>query len=127
MNNYTVYGIYDNDILLYIGSSANYKSRVNNHLQAIKNNNTNSKIKLYQYIKKNKLNVDIESIYSDNCSKDEIAIVESHYIKTLKPLLNIRQPIKLSTRYRLKEYQKMKYQYRKYIKEEIKQLMNIII
>lgn len=126
MNNYTVYGIYNNDILLYIGSSSNYKSRVNNHLQAIKNNNSNSKIKLYQYIKKNKLIIDIEILYSDNCLKDEIAIVENHYITTLKPLLNLRQAIKLTTRYRLKEYQKMKYQYRKYIKNEIEQLMNII-
>lgn len=122
MNNYTIYGIYNDNILLYIGSTSNYKKRKTTHMCNLKYNNTNSKIKLYQYIKKNKLTIDINILYSDNCYKNDIAIIEAQYIKNLKPLLNIRKSIKLSTRYKLKEYQKGKYLYYK----ELKRLNNII-
>jgi len=123
MNNYFIYGIYNNDNLIYIGSTNNFNKRKTTHLCNIKKNNTNSKIKLYQYIKKNNLTVDIEILsIHDNCTKDEIAIVEAEYIKINKPILNQRQAIKLSTRYNLREYQRKKYLYYK----EIKRLMKII-
>ena len=121
-NLYSIYGIYNKDILLYIGSTNNFKCRKTNHLCNLKYNNTNSKIKLYQYIKKNNLEIDIKEIYVTDSTKDKIALVEQEYILNLSPLLNQRQSIKLSTRFRLKEYQRNKYLYYK----EIKRLNNII-
>ena len=121
MNNYFIYGIYNNDNLLYIGSTNNFYKRKITHLCNIKNNNSNSKIKLYQYIKNNNLTIDIQILFSSICSKDEIAIIEAEYIKNNKPLLNQRQAIKITTRYILRDYQKKKYLYYK----ELKRLMKI--
>jgi hypothetical protein len=116
MNNYFIYGIYNNDNLLYIGSTNNFYKRKITHLCNIKKNNTNSKIKLYQYIKNNNLTINIKLLFSNNCTKDEIAIIETEYIKINKPLLNQRQAIKLTTRYILRDYQKKKYLYYKELK-----------
>ncbi len=55
--NYSIYGIYDNNNLLYIGSSKNYIKRKRTHISNIKHDNTNSNIGLYKYIKSN--NIDI--------------------------------------------------------------------
>jgi hypothetical protein len=119
---YTIYGIYNNDNLIYVGSTSDFIKRKRTHICAIKYNNTNSKIKLYQYIKQNNLTINIQLIsIHENISKDEIAILESEYIKINKPLLNQRQAIKLSTRYNLRDYQKKKYIYYK----ELKKLMKI--
>ena len=55
--NYSIYGIYDNTTLLYIGSSKNYIKRKRTHISNIKYNNTNSNIGLYKHIKSNNINV----------------------------------------------------------------------
>jgi hypothetical protein len=116
-NFYSIYGIYNNDILLYIGSASSFIKRKTSHLCNIKYNNTNSKIKLYQHIKNNNLVIDIKEILSKDCTKDEIAVIEAEYISSLKPLLNQRQSIKLSTRFKLRDYQRQKYLYYKELKK----------
>jgi predicted GIY-YIG superfamily endonuclease len=118
--NYSIYGIYNLNRLLYIGSTKDFNKRISCHLSNIKNNNTNSKIKLYQYIKSNKLNIEIKKLYDYNCNKEEIGIKENEIIKKLNPPLNIRSGFK-QTRNKFKSYHQNYYNYRK----EIKLLMNI--
>jgi hypothetical protein len=120
--NFIIYGIYNNDNqLLYIGSSCDYIKRKRTHLSNIKHNNTNSNIKLYQYIKNNNISIKFNILISlDNIDKNNIAIIENNLISFYKPQLNIRSAIS-NNRNINKEYQRIKYNYRK----EIKLLMNI--
>ena len=128
MNNkiYTIYAIYTDNLLLYIGSTNNFKSRVITHKCNIKYNNTNSNIKLYKYIKENNLQVEIYPITTHvNILKDDVQIIESLFINRYKPLLNVRSSIK-PNRTNNKLYQYNKYIEYKFIKSEIKDMLNIV-
>jgi hypothetical protein len=121
---YTIYGLYNNDNkdnLLYIGSSADFKARIRTHISNIRHNNTNSKIKLYRYIKDNKINIFPCVLYSDISTKDIIANKEQEFINLLKPLLNVRHSYK-NNRSLGKFYRKKYYMYLK----ESNRLRNII-
>jgi hypothetical protein len=128
MNNkiYTIYAIYTDNILLYIGSTNNFKSRSITHMSNIKHNNTNSNIKLYKYIKENNLQVEIYPLTThENILKDDVQIIESLFINRYKPLLNVRCSIK-PNRTNNKLYQYNKYIEYKFIKSEIKDMLNIV-
>ena len=123
---YTIYAIYTDNILLYIGSCQNFKSRERTHLANIRHENSNSNIPLYKYIKNNKLEIMIYPITQhENISKDDCAIIESLFINKYNPLLNIRSAIK-SSRNINKLYQFNKYLEYKFIKDEIKSILNIV-
>lgn len=123
--NFIIYGIYNelNDELLYVGCSNDYIKRKRTHLSNIKHFNTNSKIKLYQYIKDNNINIKFNILISlNNITKDDMAIIENNLINIYKPLLNVRKAI---SNYRniKRDYQHEKYINRRFIKD----LMNVEI
>ena len=120
-----IYGIYNNEQLLYIGSTKNFIDRKRVHLANINYNNTNSSIPLYQYIKQNNLIIDIREISTHDLSKDETANIENQLINQLNPLMNKRIAYK-DTRESTKIYQKNYYENKKYINNEINQLLNIV-
>ena len=121
--NFIIYGIYNelNDELLYVGCSNDYIKRKRTHLSNIKHINTNSKIKLYQYIKDNNIIIKFNILISlNNITKDDMAIIENNLINIYKPLLNVRKAI---SNYRdiKRDYQHEKYINRRFIKD----LMNV--
>jgi hypothetical protein len=122
-----IYGIYDNsnDQLLYIGSTQYFEKRRITHLCNITCNNTNSNIPLYKYIRDNNLNIDIRKIQTNNISKDEAAIIENQLINQLNPLMNVRKaynPYRDVNRNKRSNY----YFHKKYINNEINDLLNIV-
>jgi len=123
--NYTIYAIYNNNNLLYIGSTKNYIKRIITHNCNIKYNNSNSKIKLYSHIKENNLDIHFKPLLvQDNITKNEIAFIENNYIDKFKPLLNSRKAI-INSRFKMKDYQTNYYYNKKYVKKEITEMLNI--
>lgn len=83
-----VYGCFYKDKLIYVGSTENYKRRVQQHLANIKNIN-NTSLELYKYLK----DKDIEDIkfrpFITGISTIEYKKLEKNLIRFLKPECNV--------------------------------------
>ena len=85
-----VYGIYDNDKVLYVGQSVGINGRFKSHRHCIKcpksvEKHAPESINLYNNIRSH-INVSIRII--EECSREVLLQREQHYIDTLKPLYN---------------------------------------
>ena len=85
-----VYGIYDNDKVLYVGQSVGINGRFKSHRHCIKcpksvEKHAPESINLYNNLRSHS-NVSIRII--EECSREVLLQREQHYIDTLKPLYN---------------------------------------
>ena len=78
---------YDNEVV-YIGSTSNYKERIETHYRKI-DNNENDDIYLYEYLKdKDKSKIEFFPILT-NIDKNTYLQLEKNLIKVLNPICNV--------------------------------------
>jgi hypothetical protein len=84
-----VYGLFSNEICLYIGQSKRFRSRKYNHTYWIKypHKAPSSHTELYNLLQSYS-NIDIRII--EECSPEALLQREQHYIDNYKPLYNIK-------------------------------------
>ena len=90
---YVIYKIYYNDVLLYIGSTIDFKKRKREHKSNCYNqNSSNYNLKLYKYIRDNNIVFDEDLIWNfeqtNIIDKTEARKLEGKYITELQPLCN---------------------------------------
>jgi len=80
-----IYGLFENELCLYIGQSSKLLARINNHRYYIKKPNASSLPELYYALQQHQ-NIDIRII--EECSSELLLERERYHINTKKPLYN---------------------------------------
>jgi hypothetical protein len=82
-----VYGIFENDLCLYVGQSTWLNCRINSHKSYIKNPEVSPKREIERYKLISKHNNIFISVLEE-CSRELLIEREHYYIDTYKPLYN---------------------------------------